>query len=203
MKSDPKAHIKLKTKNLNNLKTELASSNNEKYNDYKFKERGPSKTLMDQIPFNEQVRNNINTPEIIEPKKNKQKLAKDKQWDKTLNLKNFKDIDRIDENDKKENDIDEEIEIKRKDFKSLVNEDLNSETNQINQKINKDDEKRKIAKMTNKPIIDLNNNDQDEKLKKTATLLGMLWQLTPAQKSHWYRRLKREEKEVAKKMIKM
>ena len=57
--------------------------------------------------------------------------------------------------------------------------------------------------MTNKPIIDLNNNDQDEKLKKTATLLGMLWQLTPAQKSHWYRRLKREEKEVAKKMIKM
>ena len=65
------------------------------------------------------------------------------------------------------------------------------------------EEKRKIAKMTNKPIFDSNGKDQDEKLRRTAILLGKLWQLTPAQKRHWYRQLKREEKEVAKKMIKL
>lgn len=197
---DPNKNIKLKSRNLNNLKTQLEENDMEKYQKYKFKERGVSKKLLDQIPFSEQVRKDLETPDVVNMTEEKQLVKKDDIIKGKINLKNYKEgLNSGDEDDRSYTENFEEL----KNFKELVEEDMNSEFKQLKSKIDKDEEKRKIAKMTNKPIFDSNGKDQDEKLRRTAILLGKLWQLTPAQKRHWYRQLKREEKEVAKKMIKL
>jgi hypothetical protein len=155
--------------------------------------------LLDQIPFTEQVKKDLQTSdEGIQ--KIKKKLEKTEPKEDKFTFQKFKDpFNSEEEDDTKSFKNFEDT----KNFKQLVEEDINSEFKQMKKNVDMDEEKRKLAKMTNKPIFDSNGKDQEEKLRKTATLLGKLWQLTPFQKRHWYRQLKREEKEVAKKMIKL
>jgi hypothetical protein len=155
---------------------------------------------LDQIPFTEQVKKDLQTSDEGIQKIQEKLVKKKEPKEEKFSFQKFKDpfYSEEEDNRKSSKNFDDV-----KNFKQLVEEDINSEFKQMKKKVDMDEEKRKIAKMTNKPIYDSKGKDQDEKLRKTATLLGKLWQLAPFQKRHWYRQLKREEKEVAKKMIKL
>jgi hypothetical protein len=139
------------------------------------------------MPFNENLIQDMSKKE-----EKKKGLSQFDPESGKVNLKDFKNPFRNEEDEEKP----------KKDFKTLVAEDLNSEFKQLKEKVDRDEEKLRISKMTKKPL-EVDRKEQDEKLRKTATILGRLWQLTPGQKNHWYRQLKREEKEVAKQLIKL
>lgn len=201
--NDPNRDARLRSNtNLNFQNTQVNPVDENKLKGYKVIDRGVTQRLKDNIGFGRgedgPLAEEEENPDIKEFRKMYDKKALPESSSGRVNLKDFKDpfkeeVKELDEDTKEE---------QKKSFKSLVEEDVNSEGSQLKKIVDDHEEKKRISKMTGKPLPE-NRETQDQKLRRTAELLGKLWQLTPAQKNHWYRRLKREEKQVAKRLIKL
>lgn len=87
-----------------------------------------------------------------------------------------------------------------KSLKDLVEQDLNPFLKEHEKALQIEKDLIRMAKVSDKNIIDL-KPAKDYYLKKKALNLAKVWDMDVAETKHWYRRLKREEKQIIKALV--
>jgi len=87
-----------------------------------------------------------------------------------------------------------------KSLKDLVERDLNPHLKEHEKALQIEQDLVRMSKVSDKNIIDL-KPAKDYYLKKKALNLAKIWDLDVAETKHWYRRLKREEKQIIKALV--
>ncbi len=87
-----------------------------------------------------------------------------------------------------------------KSLKELVEKDLNPYLKEHEKALHIEQDLQRLSKISDQNIIDL-KPARDYYLKKKALNLAKIWNMDVSETKHWYRRLKREEKQIIKALI--